>query len=78
MTVRNNPPPAAVFRIYMSESLFHVVGLDGAGTPLQQATFPRETVRQFFERAGPVLVGVQARAGSQWGARRLVVLGAHA
>jgi transposase len=64
-----------VFGIDIGKNLFHVVGLDGSGTPLQKATFRRDTLLQFFARAEPVLVGMEACPGSQWLARRISALG---
>jgi transposase len=75
MTIRNKPRPATVFGIDIGKNLFHVVGLDGSGTPIQKATFRRDTLLQFFARAEPVLVGMEACPGSQWLARRISALG---
>jgi transposase len=55
--------------------VFHVVGLDVTGAPVQKATFRRETLLQFFERASSVLVGMEACPGSQWLARKLQAMG---
>ncbi len=51
MTQRNKPRDAAVFGIDIGKNTFHVVGLDGTGAPIQRATFRRDTLLQFFERA---------------------------
>lgn len=75
MTIRNKPKQAAVFGVDIGKTLFHVVGLDFSGAPIQRATFRRETLLQFFERAEPVLVGMEASPGSQWLARKLMALG---
>lgn len=75
MTIRNKPKQAAVFGVDIGKTLFHVVGLDSSGAPIQRATFRRETLLQFFERAEPVLVGMEACPGSQWLARKLMALG---
>jgi transposase len=64
-----------VFGIDIGKNLFHVVGLDGSGTPLQKATFRRDTLLQLFARGEPVLVGMEACPGSQWLARRISALG---
>lgn len=69
MRTRNKPRPATVFGIDVGKNLFHVVGLDAAGMPIQKAIFRRDTLLQFFERAGPALVGMEACSGSQWLAR---------
>ena len=75
MTIRNKPKQAAVFGIDIGKTLFHVVGLDPSGAPIQKATFRRETLLQFFARAEPVLVGMEACPGSQGLARKLQGLG---
>ncbi len=41
------------------------LGLDPAGEPIQKASFRRETLLQFFARAEPTLVGMEACPGSQ-------------
>ncbi|UXO86214.1 IS110 family RNA-guided transposase [Brucella intermedia] len=71
MSVRNKPREAAVFGVDIGKNVFHVVGLDPAGRPIQKATFRRDTVLQFFERATPTIVGMEACPGSQWLARKL-------
>lgn len=75
MTQRNKPRDAAVFGIDIGKNVFHVVGLDGTGAPIQRATFRRETLLQFFERAARTVVGMEACPGSQWLARKLKALG---
>lgn len=75
MSIRNKPRDAAVFGIDIGKTVFHVVGLDAAHAPIQKATFRRETLLQFFERASPVLVGMEACPGSQWLARKLQKMG---
>ena len=63
MKAHYNPKDAAVFGIDIGKNLFHVVALDAAGTPIQKATFRRETLLRFFTRAAPVLVGMEALSG---------------
>lgn len=75
MTQRNKPRDAAVFGIDIGKNTFHVVGLDGTGAPIQRATFRRDTLLQFFERAARTLVGMEACPGSQWLARKLKAFG---
>ena len=75
MTIRNRPRDAAVFGVDIGKTTFHVVGLDAAGAPIQKASFRRDTVLQFFERATPTLVGMEACPGSQWLARRIQAYG---
>ena len=73
--IRNQPRDCAVFGIDIGKTVFHVVGLDERGAPLQKAKFRRETLLQFFERARPTVVGMEACPGSQWLARKLKDLG---
>jgi hypothetical protein len=75
MRTRNKPRPATVFGIDIGKNPFHVVGFDAAGMPIQKATFRRDTLLQFFERAGPALVGMEACSGSQWLARKIAAMG---
>ncbi len=75
MTQRNKPRDAAVFRIDIGKNTSDVVGLDGTGAPIQRATFRRETLLQFFERAARTVVGMEACPGSQWLARKLKAFG---
>lgn len=75
MTIRNKPRDAAVFGVDIGKNVFHVCGLDASGSPVQRASFRRETLLQFFERAAPTTVGMEACPGSQWLARKLKALG---
>jgi transposase len=50
-------------------------GTTQAQTSIQKAAFRRDTLLQFFARAEPVLVGMEACPGSQWLARRISALG---
>lgn len=75
MSTRNQPREAAVFGVDISKTVFRVAGLDAAHARIQKATFKRETLLQFFERAFPVLVGMEACHGSQWLVRKLQAMG---
>lgn len=75
MAIRNKPCDASVFGVDIGKNVFHVVGLDAAGKPIQRATFRRDTLLQFFERATRTVVGMEACPGSQWLARKLHELG---
>ncbi|BCG76188.1 hypothetical protein MesoLj113a_73460 [Mesorhizobium sp. 113-1-2] len=75
MSPRNAPRPAAVYGVDIGKNIFHVVGLDSGGEPIQRARFRRDSLLQFFERAAPAIVGMESCAGSQWIARRLHALG---
>ncbi len=69
--IRNKPKGAVTYGIDIGKNLFHVVGVDADGSPIQKVKFRRDTVLQFFERAEPATVGMEARPGSQWLARKL-------
>lgn len=75
MTMRNKPRDAAVYGIDIGKNLFHVVGVDASGAPVQRVRFRRDTLLQFFERAAPAIVGMEACPGSQWLARKIQSLG---
>ncbi len=75
MAHRNLPRPAAVYGIDIGKNVFHVVGLSRDGTPVQKVLFRRDTLLQFFARADPSIVDMEACAGSQWLARRMQALG---
>jgi transposase len=75
MGMRNQPRPANAFGIDIGKNIFHVVGLDAAGKPIQKASFRRDTLLQFFARAEPTLVGMEACPGSQWLARKIAAMG---
>lgn len=72
---RNVPKEAALFGIDLGKNVFHVVGTDAAGQVIQRVKFRRDTLLQFFERAKPTIVGMEACPGSQWLGRRLQRMG---
>ncbi|WP_296577925.1 IS110 family transposase [Phreatobacter sp.] len=71
----NKPRDAHVYGVDIGKNIFHVVGVDASGKPTQRVRFRRETLLQFFERAEPAIVGMEACAGSQWLARTIRSLG---
>lgn len=73
--IRNHPRNAAVFGIDIGKNIFHIVGLDEAGKPIQRIRVRRDTLLQFFERARPAIVGMEACPGSQWLARKICTFG---
>jgi len=74
--MRTKPKPeAAAYGIDIGKKVFHVVAMDAAGRPIQRAKFSRETLLRFFEAADAILVGMEACAGSQWLARKLIECG---
>ncbi|WP_246753562.1 IS110 family transposase [Agrobacterium sp. OT33] len=75
MPQRNMPRPAAAYGIDIGKNIFHVVGLRSDGVPVQRVRFRRDTLLQFFERAAPAIVGMEACAGSQWIACKIQALG---
>ncbi len=60
MKQRNKPKPAAVFGIDIGKNIFHVVGVQAIGKPVQKVRFKRDTLLQFFERAEPSLIGMES------------------
>lgn len=75
MKEQNGNNRASVFGIDIGKNVFHVVGVDASGQPVQKVRFRRETLLQFFERAAPALIGMESCPGSQWLARKLIALG---
>jgi len=72
MAERNRPKEAAVFGVDIGKNVFHVVGIDASGAPIQRASFRRDTLLQFFERAKPTIVGMEACPDSQGLARKIL------
>lgn len=62
--IRNRPRDAAVFGVDLGKNVFHVVGVDAEGHPIQQGKFRRETLLQFFAAAKPSIVGMEACPGA--------------
>jgi transposase len=75
MKQRNKPRPAAVFGVDIGKNIFHVVGVDTTGRPVQRVRFRRDTLLQFSERAEPALIGMESCPGSQWLARKFSAMG---
>ena len=75
MKMRNKPQDAAVFGVDIGKNVFHVVGLDASGLPIQRVSFRRDTLLQFFQAASPTVVGMEACPGAQWLARKIMALG---
>lgn len=73
--IRNKPRDAAVYGVDIGKNLFHIVGVDAAGQPIQRARFRRGTLLTFFAQARPAIIGMEACPGSQWLARRIQALG---
>jgi transposase len=68
--IRNHPRNAAVFGVDIGKNIFHIIGIDETGVPIQRIRVRRDTLLQFFERAKPAVVGMEACPGSQWLARK--------
>lgn len=75
MSERFNPKPAQAFGIDIGKNIFHVVGLDSGGQPIQKVRLRRDTLLKFFEKAAPTLIGMESCPGSQWLARKLQTFG---
>ena len=68
MKLRNAPRPATAFGVDIGKNLFHVVGLDAGGTPVQKATFRRDTLLAVLRTRG-------ASPGGDGGLPRLAMVG---
>jgi transposase len=75
MATRNKACDAAVYGVDLGKNVFHVVATDATGQPVHKARFRRDTLLQFFERAAPAIVGMEACPGAQWLARKLKAIG---
>lgn len=73
--MRNSPKDCAVYGIDIGKTIFHVVGTNESGAPIQKAKFRRDTLLRFFKEARPALVAMEACPGSQWLARKVRQLG---
>ena len=73
--MRNQPRGATVYGVDIGKTTYHVVGLDQQGKPIQHAKFGRATILNFFAKAAPAVIGMEACPGSQWLARKLQALG---
>jgi transposase len=73
--MRNSPRGAAVYGVDIGKNLFHVVGLDDVGRPIQRVKFRRDTLLAFFAAAPAALIGMEACPGAQWLARKLQAQG---
>lgn len=72
---RITPKNCAVFGIDIGKKIFHVVGLDAEGRPIQKGKFRRDTLLQIFDRAELTVVGMEACPESQSLARTLQEMG---
>ena len=66
---------AFAYGIDIGKKVFHVVAVNREGAVIQRARFSRETLQSFFDLAPQARVGMEACPGSQWLARRLIVMG---
>lgn len=73
--MRTNPKGAQTYGVDIGKSVFHVVGTDAEGRPIQRAKFSHSTIFAFFANAPAALIGMEACPGSQWLARKLMALG---
>jgi transposase len=69
--VRNKPCNADIYGVDTGKNIFHIVGVNADGMPIQRLRCRRETLIQFSQRAAPALVGMEACPGSQWLARKI-------
>jgi transposase len=73
--IRNKPRDADVYGVDIGKNIFHIVGVDATGVPIQRVRCRRDTLMQFFQRAAPAIVGMEACPGSQWLARKIQSFG---
>ncbi|MEZ5657795.1 MAG: IS110 family transposase [Burkholderiaceae bacterium] len=73
--MRTHPRNASTYGIDIGKTVYHVVGTDADGRPIQRAKFSRTTIFEFFANAPKALIGMEACPGSQWLARKLIALG---
>ena len=74
--MRTKPlPETFAYGIDIGKKVFHVVAVNRDGAMIQRAKFARETLHSFFDVAPKVLIGMEACPGSQWLARRLIIMG---
>jgi transposase len=73
--IRNKPRDADVYGVDIGKNIFHIVGVNATGAPIQRVRCRRDTLMQFFQRAAPAIVGMEACPGSQWLARKIQSFG---
>jgi len=73
--MRNRPRGAAIYGIDIGKHRFDIVGFDDTGAMIHRTKFRRDTLLAHFAMAPKALVGMEARPGSQWLARKLIELG---
>lgn len=61
--------------IDIGKNWFHVVALDASGKPVRREKMDREKLVRFASTCNTTLIGMEACAGSQWLARRLLRAG---
>ena len=74
--MRTKPlPETFAYGIDIGKKVFHVVAVNRDGAEIQRAKFARETLHSFFDLAPKALIDMEACPGSQWLARRLIIMG---
>jgi transposase len=73
--VRNKPRDADVYGVDIGKNIFHIVGVNAHGMPIQRLRCRRKTLIQFFQRAAPAVVGMEACPRFQWVARKIQSFG---
>ncbi len=73
--MRTHPRNAETYGIDIGKTVYHIVGADAEGRPIQRAKLSRATILTFFSNAPAALIGMEACPGSQWLARKLTALG---
>lgn len=65
----------ATLGIDIGKTWFHVVALDARGKPVLREKMNRQKLLQFVSTCNATLIGMEACAGSQWLARRMMRAG---
>jgi len=73
--MRTHPRSAVTYGIDIGKTVYHIVGADAEGRPIQRAKLSRTTILTFFSNAPAAMIGMEACPGSQWLARKLTALG---
>jgi transposase len=68
-------PETFAYGIDIGKKVFHVVAVNREGAVIQRGKFTRETLQSFFDLAPKALSGMEACPGSQWLARKLILIG---
>ena len=63
------------YGIDIGKTIFHVVATDQRGAPSFRIKLRRNALLEFFVKASPAIIGMEACPGAQWLARKLKAFG---